>query len=362
MPVAFLSRPLPCRPFARRLAPAALLAAAIAAALPVLAPPARAQSSQALIDRINRLEADLQGLQRQVYRGSPPPPGSSSGGASLTDTDGSGQSAANRLNSRIDDLEGQIRALTGRFEEVEFKASQAMRRMDKLVEDVDFRLGQIERGQQPGAQQPGAQPQTAAAGTAAPPAAAAGSTSATPGVAPSREGVLGSLPADASGRPLAGPAAGSQTAARPAAPPAAGQPAPSARAKLPPGSPQEQYNYAYKLLVQSDYVDAEAAFREFLGAHPKDALAGNAQYWLGETYYVRQQYEQAASAFLAGYQGYPKGAKASDSLLKLGMALAAMKKNPEACAALGQLAKEFPQAPPHVKDAAQRERAKIACR
>src|SRR3546814_791628 len=122
--------------------------------------------------------------------------------------------------------------------------------------------------------------------------------------------------------------------------------APSARAKLPPGSPQEQYNYAYKLLVQSDYADAEGAFREFLGAHPQDPLAGNAQYWLGETFYVRQQYEQASAAFLTGYQNYPKGAKASDSLLKLGMSLAALKQNPEACAALGQMSKQFPAAPP----------------
>lgn len=111
--------------------------------------------------------------------------------------------------------------------------------------------------------------------------------------------------------------------------------------------------------MQSDYADAEGAFREFVSAHGQDPLAGNAQYWLGETHYVRQQYEPAAAAFLQGYQTYPKGAKASDSLLKLGMSLAALKKTAEACAALGQLGKEFPNAPPHVKDAAVRERGKL---
>lgn len=331
--------------------------------------PALAQDAQTL-DRINRLERDLQTLQRQVYRGGTPPASPSSGGASLTEAGSDGSSAANRLNARIDELENQIRALTGRFEEVEFASSQANRRIDKLVEDVDFRLNQLERGGQPPTGQPGGSqqsgPQTGSVEQVKPNAQqqglpgqpqniVRGSTSATPGQAPTKEGVLGTMPADAQGRPLAAPGNQPQQTAR-ATPPASG------RGKLPAGTPQERYNYAYKLLVQSDYADAESAFREFLSAHPQDALAGNAQYWLGETYYVRGQYEPAAQAFLQGYQGYPKGAKAPDSLLKLGMSLAAMKKNPEACAALGQLSKDFPQAPTHVKDAATRERGKIGCK
>lgn len=353
--------------FSIRLLPVLLLAA-------IVALPAAAQDAQTL-DRLNRLERDLQTLQRQVYRGGTPPASpASSGSSSLTDA-GDGTSAANRLNARIDELENQIRQMTGRFEEVEFASSQANRRIDKLVEDVDFRLNQLERGAaqpQPGQAtgsveqvKPTAQQQGLPAVAGQPQNVVRGSTSSTPGQAPTREGVLGSMPADAQGRPLPGGAATQpQTAnpqtARAPTPPAAA--APSGKGKLPAGTPQERYNYAYKLLVQSDYADAESAFREFLGAHPQDALAGNAQYWLGETYYVRQQFEPAAQAFLKGYQGYPKGAKAPDSLLKLGMSLAAMKKNPEACAALGQLGKDFPQAPPHVKDAAVRERSKIGCK
>lgn len=343
-------------------------------ALPASIESAWAQDAQT-IDRINRLERDLQTLQRQVYRGGTPPASSSSGsGGSLTDTSSDGSSAANRLNSRIDELENQIRQMTGRFEEVEFASSQANRRIDKLVEDVDFRLNQLERGGQPPTGQPGggqqSAPQTGSVEQVKPNAqqqgvpapgtpVARGSTSSTPGQAPSKEGVLGAMPADAQGRPLNNNNAQQQNqqTARATAPASA-----SGRGKLPAGSPQERYNYAYKLLVQSDYADAESAFREFVGAHGQDALAGNAQYWLGETYYVRGQYEPAAQAFLQGYQGYPKSAKAPDSLLKLGMSLSAMKKNPEACAALGQLGKEFASAPPHVKDAAIRERTKIGCK
>lgn len=357
------------------------MSASLAARLSVVlllagaAAPAFAQDAQTL-DRINRLERDLQTLQRQVYRGGTPPASPSPGGGSLTDTSSDGSSAANRLNARIDELENQIRQMTGRFEEVEFASSQANRRIDKLVEDVDFRLNQLERGGQPQGQQsapqtgsveqvrPSAQQQGLPTAATNPPAnVARGSTSSTPGQAPTREGVLGSMPADAQGRPLP------NTAGAPPQPPQQNQtlaaraaPSASGKGKLPAGTPQERYNYAYKLLVQSDYADAESAFREFLGAHPQDALAGNAQYWLGETYYVRGQYEPAAQAFLQGYQGYPKGAKAPDSLLKLGMSLSAMKKNPEACAALGQLGKDFPSAPPHVKDAATRERGKIGCK
>lgn len=336
-------------------------------ALPAAVTSAWAQDAQT-IDRINRLERDLQTLQRQVYRGGTPPASPSSGGGSLTDTSSDGSSAANRLNSRIDELENQIRQMTGRFEEVEFASSQANRRIDKLVEDVDFRLNQLERSGSPPAGQPQqgsveqVKPTAQQQGVPAPGTPVArGSTSSTPGQAPSKEGVLGAIPADAQGRPLPqGGAANNnqpQQTARATAPAAA-----SGRGKLPAGTPQERYNYAYKLLVQSDYADAESAFREFVGAHGQDALAGNAQYWLGETYYVRGQYEPAAQAFLQGYQGYPKSAKAPDSLLKLGMSLSAMKKNPEACAALGQLGKEFASAPPHVKDAATRERTKIGCK
>ncbi|MEK9970716.1 MAG: tol-pal system protein YbgF [Ferrovibrio sp.] len=368
---------------AARLSPVLLLSGLLLAgpALPFGVTSAWAQDTQTL-ERLNRLENDLRTLQRQVYRGSPPPPSSSSGGGSLMDTS-EGSSAANRLNARIDELENQIRQMTGRFEEVEFASSQANRRIDKLVEDVDFRLNQLERGGQPATGQPGggqqSAPQTGSIEQVKPTAQqqglptaggqpqnlARGSTSSTPGQAPSKEGVLGSMPVDAQGRPLPGnaggnaPAAGPQQTARAPVPPPA---AASGKGRLPAGTPQERYNYAYRLLVQSDYADAESAFREFLGAHPSDALAGNAQYWLGETYYVRGQYEPAAQAFLQGYQGYPKGAKAPDSLLKLGMSLAAMKKNPEACAALGQLGKEFASAPPHVKDAATRERSKIGCK
>ncbi|MFN4312215.1 MAG: hypothetical protein ACK4FK_16645, partial [Ferrovibrio sp.] len=179
-------------PIAIRFMPVFLLLAGLAL-------PAAAQDAQTL-DRINRLENDLRALQRQVYRGGAAPTGSGGVSTAPLVDGGDSSSIANRLNSRIDELENQIRELTGRFEQVEFNSSQANRRIDKLVEDVDFRLTQIERG---GAGQPGAaagsveqvRPPAATPATGpqpGQPATARGSTSATPGQAPTREGVLGS--------------------------------------------------------------------------------------------------------------------------------------------------------------------------
>ena len=112
---------------------------------------------------------------------------------------------------------------------------------------------------------------------------------------------------------------------------------------LPSGSATEQYNHAFGLMKQADYPAAEAAFKDFVEAHPNDPMAGNAQYWLGETYYARGKYMEAASAFAEGYKRYPKSAKAPDELLKLGMSLARANQKQNACVALAQLDQEFPQ-------------------
>ena len=85
--------------------------------------------------------------------------------------------------------------------------------------------------------------------------------------------------------------------------------------------------------------------RNFIQAHPDHELSGNAQYWLGETYYVRKNYEDAVVAYLEGYQKYPKNQKAPDNLLKLGMSLANLGKKQEACATFTQLRQKFPKAP-----------------
>lgn len=137
-------------------------------------------------------------------------------------------------------------------------------------------------------------------------------------------------------------------------------------AALPPADSnanvKQDYDTAYGHLLRQDYGAAEAAFEEFLKAYPNDPRAGDAQYWLGETFFVRGTYKPAASAFLKGYQTYSKSSKAPDSLLKLAMSLDRLGQKDAACSSFGELVTRFPDAPSHVKDKAASEQRRLKCR
>jgi len=131
---------------------------------------------------------------------------------------------------------------------------------------------------------------------------------------------------------------------------------------LPEGTPKEQYDFAISLLRKNDFDTAERAFDEFLKAHGDHTLAGNARYWLGDTHFIRKSYVQAAEVYLNGYQSNPKGLKAPDTLLKLGMSLARLEKSKEACAAFAKLASEFPNAPSRIQRTLTRESQRSGCK
>ncbi len=130
---------------------------------------------------------------------------------------------------------------------------------------------------------------------------------------------------------------------------------------LPPGSATDQYNFAFGLIKQADYPAAEEALKAFIQQHPNDALAGNAQYWLGETYYQRERYAEAAGAFAEGYKRYSKAPKAADDLLKLGMSLARANQRQNACVALAQLDHDFPNPGSTIKERAVAEKKRLGC-
>ena len=125
--------------------------------------------------------------------------------------------------------------------------------------------------------------------------------------------------------------------------------------------PKQLYETAYGYLLQRDYGAAEVAFDEFLKKFPGDSLSGNAQYWLGESHFVRGQYKAAAGAFLKGYQTYAQNAKAPDSLLKLAMSLDRLGQKDAACSSFSELNSKFPNAPQNVKARAQSERQRVGC-
>ena len=90
--------------------------------------------------------------------------------------------------------------------------------------------------------------------------------------------------------------------------------------------------------------EAEIAFKEILQKYPKHNLAGNAQYWLGETYLKSGDLAKAKQAFKSGYEDYHSGNKAPDSLFKLGVTLERLNDNKSACIIYTSFAGEFPKA------------------
>lgn len=300
----------------------------LSAAVPSVA---SAQDVNALLNRMARLERELADLQRTVYAGGQPPASvTANQNSQLSQADGVGGSPLARVEIRLQQIESDMRRITGRVEELGYQVQNVSDRMDKLQTDTDIRFRELS-GDAGSVSGQGSVEPTGPRTEVTPPADTASPTT---GAKPKDLGTLSgndlsTLKATA---PPPSSASVSQTALLPA-----------------DGSVEEQYKAAFDHLVKHDLPTAEAAFKAFLEAHPDDPLAGNAQYWLGETYYARERYEEAAVAFLGGYQSYPKSPKAADNLLKLGMALARIDRKEEACTTFAKLNEDFPKAPTNIK-------------
>jgi tol-pal system protein YbgF len=249
--------------------------------------------------------------------------------------------------TRLNAVSDQMRQLTGRIEELTNTVNQLKTQLDRQASDTDLRFSQLQGGGGAGVA-PQGPPGTATAllppGSRPPPGAGADLSQ-----PPSRSGNLGSLTAP------------SQPPAPPPPVEAPPQTAAAGAGALPAGNAQDQYNYAMGLLTQANYPAAEQAMRAFVERYPKDPLAGNAQYWLGETFYVRKDYGNAATAFAQGYEKYPKGPKAADDLLKLGMSLQALNQKADACRAYARLQRDFPAPPQTIKDRLASEKQRAGC-
>ena len=131
---------------------------------------------------------------------------------------------------------------------------------------------------------------------------------------------------------------------------------------LPNESPDKQYEFATSFLKVGDYTTAERAFREFVNINPEHDLAGNAQYWYAETFRIRQLYTDAASAYLEGYQKYPKGEKAPINLLKLGISMVQIGEKDQGCKMINGVEKQYPKAKQSVIQKAKYESQKFECK
>ena len=130
---------------------------------------------------------------------------------------------------------------------------------------------------------------------------------------------------------------------------------------LPNETPKKQYDFATSFLKVGDYNTAERAFREFVLTNPEHELAGNAQYWYAETFRIRQLYTDAASAYLEGYQKYPKGEKAPINLLKLGVSMVQIGEKEQGCKMILGVEKQYPKANQSVLQKAKYESKKFEC-
>lgn len=262
-----------------------------------------------------------------------------------------GQSSAAQLMLRIDQLEAQLRTLTGQVEQYQFRVRQLEQSLRSFQEDTEFRFREL-----------GAKGSDAARGT--------GSATVPPRPMPAPPQPL-SRPETFGGiKPLAPPASGfpagtpldispPSLGGAEAFPLGGGNPADVTLGV--PTDPQTAYDVAYAFILQRDYEAAQSAFADFLSRYRDDKLAANAQYWLGESYYAQGQYREAADAFLAGYRRFKSSSKAPDSLLKLAMSLQALGQKEAACAGYAEFGRKFPKASAAMKDRVRAEQKGAGC-
>ena len=206
------------------------------------------------------------------------------------------------LSQRLDEAQASLRELRGRVDELEHSNDELRKQQRDLYADLEKRISAA------GGASAGA---TGPAGSAAPGSAGAASTGAAAATSPGAGG------SDNGG----GGAAAANT---------------------PSSVEQAVYSQAFDALKAGSYSVAITGFKDFLGTYPTSPLAENAQYWLGEAYYVNRDYEAAAGAFRAVMRKWPDSRKAPDALLKLGYTQFEQKQFAAARATLQEVTKKYP--------------------
>jgi tol-pal system protein YbgF len=296
---------------------------------------------------------------------------------------------------RVQQLENQLRQLTGQNEELQYRNRQLEDRLKMLQGSAPPAPGQPQPNiaAAPPAQQypppgqaypPAAQPYPPARPPAyEPQIAAPGPIVQEPAVpgrrtrgdafdpsqnpnAPGAPRALGGGPGPVAGEaPVGGRAAGEPlNLENPNAAPGgdASPPRGPAYATLPPSAtPKDEFDLGIGYMQHRDYELAERTMRDFGQKFPTDPLLADSQYWLGESFFQRQRFRDAAESFLAVTTKFEKSAKAPDAMLRLGQSLAALKEKEAACAALGEVIRKYPRASSGVKAAVDREQKRAKC-
>ena len=280
---------------------------------------------------IEKIQQDVKTLEKAVYSQSSENVASSSLALSTNDED-----VLTRHLLKLSEIEQQFQLLTNKFEEINFKIDKLSSRLSKVQADNQLRFQELEIGNNnkivrssneknlPGSSQPQD---------------------------------LGSITyKDTETQDLVQKTQSVETTSS-----VVTENFVAEEKILPKVNPKEQYNFATGLLKEGDYTTAERALREFVVDNPEHNLAGNAQYWYAETFRIRQLYTDAASAYLEGYQKYPKSEKAAINLLKLGVSLVQIGEKDQGCLMIKGVKKEYPKANQSVLQKAKYEEKKFNC-
>jgi tol-pal system protein YbgF len=249
---------------------------------------------------------------------------------------------AGDLVVRLDQMENQIRQLTGAIEQLQFRNQQLEGQLRRMQEDSDYRFQEL-------GSKGGARPAARHGPAVAPPT----------GAVPGRRGDVFD-PTQNPNAPGAPQTLGSNIASAPMDPTLRQPQAPPAVGAV-PSSPKEEFAFAYSHMARRDYAVAEESFRAFLLKHPSDKLSSEAAYWLGESLFQRQKFRDAAEAFLNVSTKYETSAKAPDALFRLGQSLAALGEKEAACASLGEVVRKFPKTSANLKQSVEREQKRVRC-
>jgi tol-pal system protein YbgF len=283
-------------------------------------------------DQIQVITQDIKTLEKAVYQKSDV---ATSTTLNSVKSDGLNEDVLTKHLLKLNDIENQFRELTNKFEEVNFKLDKLSTRVTKIQSDTQLRFSDLENG---------TNNKTVKQKNILPGSAKPQDFGAAPGYETSN------LPK----KQLLNSVESAQTIIS--------EEARKKESFLPNKPAEDQYDFAVSFMKIGDYETAEFALKEFIEKNKDHDLAGSAQYWYGETFRIRQLYSDAATAYLDGYQNYPKSKKAPDNLLKLGITMVQLGEKDQGCKMISGLKKEYPKASKSVLQKAQYEQKKFKCK
>ena len=296
---------------------------------------------QNVLEILEIIQKDLKTLEKAVYADSV-----TVSSNSITELDQNDEDVLTRHLLKLSEIEIQFNELTNKFEEINFKLDKLSNRISKVQADNQLRFQQIEEGKSANIQENKelvSKPKEI-------------ENKVLPGSSEPQD--LGSI----SYKDTETSETTQQTLSIETTSTIVSEVFQSEEKILPNETPEKQYEFATSFLKVGDYNTAERAFNEFVILNPEHNLAGNAQYWYAETFRIRQLYTDAASAYLEGYQKYPKSNKAPINLLKLGVSLVQIGEKDQGCLMISGVKEQYPKANQSVLQKAKYEEKKFECK